>query len=135
MTWKRYVWQDCSVYYVVLHPWFQLRIILILKLRLKIFLIFVNELPYWGTIQDVFTHLDINELRDIQKYFSYESKAYSKRKIQKLIKLQEYKPNGINILRLYLKSYKNHEKVTLKKEKLNFDILVLQNLVDLKNHI
>ena len=95
----------------------------------------LNELPYWETIQDVFIHLDINELRDIQKYFSYESKAYSKRKIQKLIKLQEYKPNGINILRLYLKSYKNHEKVTLKKEKLNFDILVLQNLVDLKNHI
>ena len=45
-----------------------------------------------------------------------------KRKIQKLIKLQEYKSNGINILGLYLKSYKNHEKVTLKKEELNFDI-------------
>lgn len=45
-----------------------------------------------------------------------------KRKIQKLIKLQEYKSNGINILGLYLKSYKNHEKITLKKEELNFDI-------------
>ena len=71
----------------------------------------------------------------IEKYFSYKTKTYSKRKIQKLIKLQEYKSNGINILGLYLKSYKNKEKVTLKKEKLNFDILVLQNLVDLKNHI
>ncbi len=30
--------------------------------------------------------------------------------------------NGINILGLYLKSYKNHEKVTVKKEELNFDI-------------
>ena len=85
----------------------------------------LNELPYWETIQDIFIHLNINELRDIQKYFSYESKAYSKREIQKLIKLHEYKSNGINILRLYLKSYKNHEKVTLKKEELNFDILIL----------
>ena len=59
---------------------------------------------------------------NVAKYFSYEPKAYSKRKIQKLIKLQEYKSNGINILGLYLKSLKNHEKVTLKKEELNFDI-------------
>ncbi|MBD8923237.1 hypothetical protein EGR52_07470 [bacterium] len=36
--------------------------------------------------------------------------------------MQEYKSNGINILGLYLKSYKNHEKVTLRKEELNFDI-------------
>ena len=42
----------------------------------------LNELPYWETIQDVFIHLDINELRDIQKYFSYESKAYSKKKFK-----------------------------------------------------
>ena len=28
----------------------------------------LNELPYWETIQDVFIHLDINELRNIQKY-------------------------------------------------------------------
>ena len=58
----------------------------------------------------------------IEKYFSYKTKTYSKRKIQKLIKLQEYKSNRINILGLYLKSYKNKEKVTLKKEELNFDI-------------
>lgn len=31
---------------------------------------------------------------NVAKYFSYEPKAYSKRKIQKLIKLQEYKLNG-----------------------------------------
>ena len=35
---------------------------------------------------------------NVAKYFSYEPKAYSKRRIQKLIKLQEYKANGINIL-------------------------------------
>lgn len=33
------------------------------------------------------THISHN----VAKYFSYELKAYSKRKIQKLIKLQEYK--------------------------------------------
>ena len=36
---------------------------------------------------------------DIAKPFSYEPKAYSTRHIQKLIKLQEYKLNGINILK------------------------------------
>lgn len=59
---------------------------------------------------------------NVAKYFSFEPKAYSKRRIQKLIKLQEYKINGINILGLYLKSYNNYEKVTLKKEELNFEL-------------
>lgn len=58
---------------------------------------------------------------NVAKYFSFEPKAYSKRRIQKLIKLQEYKLNGINILGLYLKSYNNNKK-TIKKEELNFDI-------------
>ena len=52
--------------------------------------------------------------------FLYELKTYSKRKIQKLIKLQEYKANGINILGLYLKSYKNNEQVILKKRRIKF---------------
>ena len=47
--------------------------------------------------------------------FLYELKTYSRRKIQKLIKLQEYKANKINIPGLYLKSYKNNEQVILKK--------------------
>lgn len=59
---------------------------------------------------------------NVAKYFSYEPKAYSKKKIQQLIKLQEYKLNGINILGLYLKSYKRKAKITLKKEELNFEI-------------
>lgn len=28
----------------------------------------LNELPYWETIQDVFIHIKLNELREIQKY-------------------------------------------------------------------
>ena len=47
--------------------------------------------------------------------FLHQQKTYSKRKIQKLIKLQEYKANKINIPGLYLKSYKNNEQVILKK--------------------
>lgn len=29
----------------------------------------LEELPYWETIQDVFENININELRQIQKYF------------------------------------------------------------------
>lgn len=58
----------------------------------------------------------------IAKLFAYEPKAYSKKHIQKLIKLQEYKLNGINIFNLYLKSCENKEVITLKKEQLSFSI-------------
>lgn len=58
----------------------------------------------------------------VAKYFSFEPKAYSKRHIQKLIKLQEYKINGINILGLYLKTANYQEKKTIKKEELTFSI-------------
>lgn len=54
--------------------------------------------------------------------FSFEPKAFSKRHIQKLIKLQDYKANGINILNLYLNSSHNTEIVTIKKEELSFSI-------------
>lgn len=54
---------------------------------------------------------------NVAKYFSYEPKAYSRRRIQKLIKLQEYKANGINILNLYLKTYNKKEIVKIKKRR------------------
>ncbi len=59
---------------------------------------------------------------DIARPFSYEPKAYPTRHIQKLIKLQEYKLNGINILNLYLNSCNNQEVTTIKKEQLSFSI-------------
>ena len=59
---------------------------------------------------------------NVAKPFSFEPKAFSKRHIQKLIKLQEYKANGINILNLYLNSSHNTEMVTIKKEELSFSI-------------
>lgn len=59
---------------------------------------------------------------NVAKPFSFEPKAFSKRHIQKLIKLQDYKANGINILNLYLNSSHNTEIVTIKKEELSFSI-------------
>lgn len=59
---------------------------------------------------------------NVAKPFSFEPKAFSKRHIQKLIKLQDYKANGINILNLYLNSSHNTEIVTIKKKELSFSI-------------
>lgn len=78
-------------------------------------------IKYWKAFKNMLnskvrSSMESHISHNVTKYFSYEPKAYPKRKIQKLIKLQEYKSNGINILGLYLKSYKNHEKVTLKKK-------------------
>ena len=50
----------------------------------------LNELPYWETIQDVFIHLDINELRDIQKYIVkalMRSKMFDKYKFNNAFQL------------------------------------------------
>ena len=74
-------------------------------------------IKYWNALKNMLnskvrSSMESHISHNVAKYFSYEPKAYSKRKIQKLIKLQGYKSNGINILGLYLKSYKNKEKVT-----------------------
>ena len=84
-------------------------------------------IKYWKAFKNMLnskigSSMESHISHNVAKYFSYEPKAFSKRRIQKLIKLQEYKANGINILGLYLKSYNNIEKVTIKKEELNFDM-------------
>ena len=58
----------------------------------------------------------------VASYFSSRPKAYSDDTIEKLLKLQEYKLNGINLTNLYLTSYKNNEIITIKKEDLDFSI-------------
>lgn len=83
-------------------------------------------IKYWNAFKNMLkskvkSSMESHISHNVAKYFSFEPKAYSKRRIQKLIKLQEYKLNGINILGLYLKSYNNNKK-TIKKEELNFDI-------------
>ena len=50
----------------------------------------LNELPYWETIQDVFIHLNINKLRDIQKYIVkalMRSKMFDKYKFNNAFQL------------------------------------------------
>ena len=50
----------------------------------------LNELPYWETIQDVFINLDINELRNIQKYIVkalMRSKMFDKYKFNNAFQL------------------------------------------------
>ena len=84
-------------------------------------------IKYWKAFKNMLnskirSSMESHISHNIAKPFSYEPKAYSKRGIQKLIKLHEYKANGINILGLYLKTYNNTNKITLKKEELNFDI-------------
>ena len=58
----------------------------------------------------------------LAKPFSSEPKAYSKNHIEKLIKLQEYYVNGIDIFNLYINGCKNQSSATVKKEDLDFSI-------------
>ena len=57
----------------------------------------------------------------IAEQFGSRPKAYSKEKVSKYLKLQEYFLNGINIYDLYLKTYNNEDYVYNEKE-LNFNI-------------
>ena len=84
-------------------------------------------IKYWKAFRNMLnsnirSSMESHISHNVAKYFSYEPKAYSRRRIQKLIKLQEYKANGINILNLYLKTYNKEEKATIKKEELDFSI-------------
>lgn len=59
----------------------------------------------------------------LASYFSARPKAFSSNTIQKYVKLQEAKANGIDIKLMYLKTYKNEEeKYILNEKELNFSI-------------
>ena len=84
-------------------------------------------ISHWNSIKEMKkskykSSMESHISHDIAKPFSYEPKAYSTRHIQKLVKLQEYKLNGINILNLYLNSCNNQKVTTIKKEQLSFSI-------------
>lgn len=56
-------------------------------------------------------------------YFASRPKAYSRNNIQKYVKLQEAKNNGLDIKTLYLKTYNNEdEEYTLTEKELNFSM-------------
>lgn len=84
-------------------------------------------LKYWKAFRNMLdsnirSSMESHISHNVAKHFSYEPKAFSRRRIQKLIKLQEYRANGVNILNLYLKTSDKKEKVKVKKEELNFSI-------------
>lgn len=82
---------------------------------------------HWKKIQNMFSSpcrssMESHISHFVASYFSSRPKAYSDNTIEKLLKLQEYKLNGINLTNLYLSSYKNIEVVTIRKEELDFSI-------------
>ena len=84
-------------------------------------------IAHWNAIKEMKkskykSSMESHISHNVAKYFSYEPKAYSSRKIPKLIKLVEYHANGINILDLYLRTCNNDKNIIIKKEELNFAI-------------
>lgn len=82
---------------------------------------------HWKKIQNMFvspcrSSMESHISHFVASYFSSRPKAYSDNTIEKILKLQEYKLNGINLTNLYLSSYKNIEIVTIRKEELDFSI-------------
>ena len=81
----------------------------------------------WNKIQNMFksecrSSMESHISHCVASYFSARPKAYSNDRIENYLKLVEAKMNGIDIQKLYLKSYKNTEIITIKNEELNFSI-------------
>ena len=84
-------------------------------------------LKHWKKIKNMAksiykTSMESHISHCVANYFGSRPKAFSINNIEKYLKLQEYKLNGINIMALYLKTYKNEEVIEYKKEELNFSI-------------
>ncbi len=58
----------------------------------------------------------------VASQFGSRPKGYSRKRIQKYIKLQEYKLNGINIMDLYLKSYNKDTNYIYNKTEVSYSI-------------
>lgn len=60
----------------------------------------------------------------VADYFGSRPKGFSRKRIEKYIKLQEYKANGINIMDLYLQSYNKtkEDNFIYNKEKVSFSL-------------
>lgn len=56
----------------------------------------------------------------IASYFASRPKGFSSTKINKYLKLYDYKNNNINIFNLYLNSYNNTEEITLNSDSISF---------------
>lgn len=58
----------------------------------------------------------------IASFFSSRPKGFSTKRINKYLKLNDYKNNNINIFKLYIQSYKNTEEVIINENKLDYSI-------------
>ena len=58
----------------------------------------------------------------IASFFSARPKGFSTKRIEKYLKLNDYKNNKINIFKLYAQSYKNIEEINICEDKLDYSI-------------
>lgn len=58
----------------------------------------------------------------VASIFGSRPKGYARKRIEKYIKLQEFKLNGINIMDLYLKSYNKKDNFTYNKEEVSYSL-------------
>ena len=63
----------------------------------------------------------------IASFFASRPKGFSTKRIDKYLKLNDYKNNGINIFNLYLKSYKNKKTMSFNEEYVDFSIFHTDN--------
>lgn len=73
------------------------------------------ELNIGSSMESHISHL-------IASFFSARPKGYSTKRIEKYLKLNDYKNNRINIFKLYSQSYKNTEEITITEDKLDYSI-------------
>lgn len=58
----------------------------------------------------------------IASFFSSRPKGFSTKRINKYLKLNDYKNNNINIFNLYLKSYKYKKTISIDEDYVDFSI-------------
>ena len=81
----------------------------------------MNKSEYGSSMESHISHY-------LASYFSSRPKAFSANTIQKYIKLQEAKANGIDIKLLYLKTYNNEdENYTLNEKELDYSMFEKSN--------
>ena len=67
------------------------------------------ELKIGSSMESHISHL-------IASFFAARPKGFSTQRIEQYLRLNDYKNNNINIFKLYMKSYKNKEVVTIDEE-------------------
>ena len=64
----------------------------------------------------------------IASFFSSRPKGFSTKRIEKYIKLNDYKYNNINIFKLYLSTYSKKQTVTLNENTYDYEIFTQDKL-------